>query len=383
MTFWKSACLPIVLMGLGGPALCNCTGPSNVGVLGDCPALKDGNFGAMKFEGDAKSQAELKAFLETVYSLRTITVDIEKELIGSCGQLGKSIGMDEAMLKADPADGDGAKKVCGSVAEKIKSMMNPFAAGLELEVGEVKCEIDVDATQKCLEECGAKIPTAELGANCDGELLGKCDAECTGTCISLDARTCNAGACSGRCDGVCDGKKSAGLCKGKCTGKCSGGCGVQGKGTCDGLCAGGTSACTGTLKSPVCRGSFRAASVDAGCLLGCSAKLATSIKCPTPAVVVTIKTKGNKDLEALAKSLEGELPKIHTGTGRAVALAATLAAIGERATKLKQTLGPSIGATGASCLGQAAIMANTSMSSINVEIEATGNVDASLAPPKG
>src|SRR5260221_14292694 len=129
MTFWKKACLPIVTLGLAAPALCNCGAVGNVGVTGDCPALKDGNFGAMKLEGDAKAQADLKAFLQSVYALHTLTVDIEKELIGSCGELGKTIGMDAAMLKADPSDGDGAKKVCGSVAGKIKSKMNPFAAG--------------------------------------------------------------------------------------------------------------------------------------------------------------------------------------------------------------------------------------------------------------
>ncbi len=381
MTLWKTACLPIVTMGVAGMALCDCTGLGNVGALGDCPALKDGNFGAMKLEGDAKAQADLKAFLETVYSLHTITVDIEKELIGSCGELGKSIGMDGAMLKADPSDGDGAKKVCGSVAEKIKSMMNPFAAQLELEVGDTTCDVSVEDTQKCLDECGAKIASAELGASCDGELVGKCETECTGTCIAAGASNCSAGLCAGKCDGVCDGKRSTGLCKGKCTGKCSAGCAVTAKGSCDGLCA-GSSACSGTLKAPMCRGMLKPASVDPGCVLGCDAKLARALSCPAPAVAVTVKTKGNKDLDALAKSLEAELPRIHMGMGRAAALGGTLAAIGERAAKLKSSLGPSIGATGASCLGQAGVMSGTSSASLKVELEATGNVDASLAPPK-
>ena len=123
MSFWKNASAPILFAGLALPVLMNCNGlPGIPGA--DCPAMKDGNFAELKFSGGAEVEGKLKGFLEAVYSLDKLALEMEVSLIASCKELGTSIGMDEAKLTAEPQGGVGAKTVCMAVAGEIKAKLD-------------------------------------------------------------------------------------------------------------------------------------------------------------------------------------------------------------------------------------------------------------------
>ncbi len=363
MRFWKHASAPLLILGLATPLLTNCDLMSKVpGLPGDSPGLNDGNFAALDLEGEAKVQGELKGFLESVYQLHTLTVGMEKDLIGACSELGKAINMDEAMLKADPSDGDGAKKVCGNVTDKVKALIaSAGGTTITLSIGEPRCELDVDAMTKCLGTCGVTLKPAEIVESCEpGKLSGKCDGECKGNCI-VEMPACQ-GACMGICDGACDGKKFSGSCAGKCAGKCSGGCGIA-KPKCEGTCI---SSCSGEFKLPKCAGSFKPPVADPSCLMSCGAKLSSQIVCADPAVKVTITSKSKVDLSGLAKGIEAALPKIvNIGVGRVGAIKGTVMGLVESGQKMP-SIATSVGLQGAAGIAQAATLAGGAAGSIKV-----------------
>ncbi len=378
MTLWKKASAPVLLLGLATPLLADCDLMSKVPGLPDCSALKDGNLEALKLEGDANVQAQLKSFLGSVYQLHVLTVDIEKDLIGACGELGKAIQMDEASLKADAGSGDGAKKVCGEVSEKVKALLaSAGGATLTLSIGEPRCEIDIDAMGKCLEGCSS-VKVADLVASCEpAKLSGKCEGECKGSCL-VEMPQC-AGACMGVCDGTCDGKKFSGSCAGKCAGKCSGSCGIV-KPKCDGICAG---TCGGKLELPKCAGELKPPTADPNCLMTCGAKMSSQIVCSAPAVKVTIVGKSKVDLSGLQKGIEAALPRIiNIGVGRVGAIKGTVMGLVESGQKLP-SIATSVGLQGAACITQGAVLAGTAAGSIKVVADVSVEVKSRVTGSGG
>ncbi len=180
MSFWKKVSAPFLIFGLATPLLANCDGlPGIPGA--DCPALKDGNFAALKFEGGAEVDGKLKGFLEGVYKFEKLAVEMEANLIASCGELGKAMGMPEAELAAEPAGGDGAKKVCEAVAAKIDATLQASGgATLAIEIGEPSCSVPIEAMNACFGECGSPVSPGEFEASCEGgEISGTCTAAST------------------------------------------------------------------------------------------------------------------------------------------------------------------------------------------------------------
>ena len=373
MTFWKKVSAPVLLAGLAAPALINCNGLPIPGA--DCPALKDGNFAALKLEGSAEVQGELKGFLEAVYNLDKLAVDMEAGLIASCGELGKAAGVDEASLKAEADGGEGAKKVCLAVADKIKATLS--AAGdlsLSLELGEPRCEVNIEAMNSCLGECGAAIDPGEFSAACEGgEVSGTCEGECSGTCILEAGAECN-GTCEGKCEGKCDGEDSSGSCAGTCEGTCSAACKVEGAASCSGSCSGG---CSVDLKAPSCSGTFKPPSVDVDCHANCVAKTAADVKCTPPSLAISVEGEASAEIQGLIDGLQVALPKIveiQIGMGkRLVDVGQTIVAKG----KALPQVASSAGLQAIGCVAMAAEMAISASASISLSVEASASVSAS------
>jgi hypothetical protein len=387
MKLLKKTCAPLLLVGLCAPALVNCDALKGAGLpIPGCPAMDDGKFDALKLEGSAKVQADLKGFLNAVYEMRKHTVEMEKTLIESCAELGKGMSMDEAALKAEPADGEGAKKVCGAVGEKIKALIGTVKdATVKVIVGKPHCEIDVDGMLGCYKGCGAALDPKKLAESCAGGMLaGKCEAKCEGNCMLEPGAQCS-GTCGGMCDGKCDGKKSSGLCTGKCEGKCKGGCSVSGKAKCDTLCVGG---CSGELKLPKCLADFKPP-VDPSCLASCAPKMVNHISCTPPPIDVVIEGKGvdkaKKDLQGLITALNSALPKIvsvELGTGtRLLAQGEALISFGKGLPEIAQQAGPSA----ITCIATATGIAGKVGATIKVAVDASASVGASagIAVPGG
>ena len=185
---WKLVSMPVVVLGLASPMLVNCgalpKGLNVPGPAGDlldaaegCDEFDSGNFAKLKFKGGAKVEGKIKGFLNASFSLNKAMVEMETNLIASCGELGKAIGMPAGELKAKVDGGKGAEKVCGAVAEKVEAMMKANAsAQISIDVDPPKCYVPIEAMASCLGECGSPIKGGKLEASCKGgEISGSCE----------------------------------------------------------------------------------------------------------------------------------------------------------------------------------------------------------------
>jgi len=381
MSFWKNVSAPILFAGLALPALMNCNGLPIPGA--DCPAMKDGNFADLKFEGSAEVQGKIKGFLEAVYSLDKLALEMETNLIASCKELGMAIGMDEAKLTAEPKGGEGAKAVCTAVAGEVKAKLE--AAGevsLAIELGEPRCEADISAMTDCFAECGVEVSPGEFEASCEGgEVSGTCSAECQGTCTIEAGAGCEGtceGDCKGECDGTCSTENEDGTCAGKCDGTCKGectaSCKMEGKADCSGSCSGG---CSAELEAPKCSGDFKPPSVSADCQANCTAKTAASAKCTPPTIDIKIEGEASADIEALVEGLKVSLPKIvEIQIGMATKLVATGEALVSAGAELP-SVASQAGLQAIGCVAIAAEMAVSASASVSVNVEASASVSGS------
>lgn len=382
MSFWKKVSAPILLVGLASPTLVNC---DMLGALPgmDCPAMKDGNFAALKFEASGEVNAKLKGFLEAVYSLDQLAVEMETGLIASCGELGVAIGMSEAETKAEPSGGEGAKKVCAAVAAKVSGTLEASAGvSLSLDIGEPSCSADIDALMECYGDCGVSVDPGSIEASCEGgEISGSCEGECSGSCTVEAGAECG-GSCSATCKGECDGECSAknedgscnGKCEGTCKGECSGSCEVKGGGECSGSCSGG---CSGEIKAPKCSGDFKPPSVSADCQMNCAAKTAAKVSCTPPSVDIKVEGEASAEVQALVDGLQVALPKIiNIQIGMGKKLVGQVEALVEAGASLPE-IAAQAGLQAVGCVAAAVEMSVSASASISVNVEASASVSGS------
>jgi hypothetical protein len=428
MNRWKLLSMPVVLLGVAAPMLVNCGsslpgGGGGVGVpdavkqaadaAGGCDEFASGNIDALSFKGDAKVDGKIKMFLQASYDINATTVAIEKDLIASCSELGKNLGMKGDDLKADVGGGKGAEKVCSAVAAKVQAMMKANAdAKLAVEFDPPKCYADVDGMSQCLAKCGSPIDAGKLEASCEGgEISGKCDAQCkgkctveagaqcTGTCKASCSGKCEAnfkGTCGGKCDGRCDGKNTSGECKGTCEGKCdakaegtcggtcdgscSGSCEMKAAAQCSGSCSGG---CTAQVKEPKCSGEFKPPSVDPSCQQTCTNRAAASAKCDPANVRIVANGKVNSDVNKLMSALNKSLPtivKLQMGSGPKLKVGAEAVARGADGLISASS---ELGGKALACIKAGAEASTRATSSINLNVKASVSVSASATGKAG
>jgi hypothetical protein len=384
MSFWKKVSAPLLLLGLVSPVLTNCDALGGLVPGGDCAALKDGNFANLKLEGSAEATAKFKGLLEAVYSLDKLSVEMEANLIASCGELGTAIGMPEAETKAEAKGGEGAKKVCEAVAAKVGGILKASAeAKLSLEVGEPSCKVDIKAMNDCLASCGAVIDPGSVEASCKGgEISGKCSGECKGKCTASAGANCT-GKCGGNCKGKCDGKategEAGGKCAGKCEGECSATCEMEAGAKCEGSCSGG---CSVEMEAPSCSGTYEPPSVDASCQMNCTAKTAADVKCDPPSVNIKVEGKASADIEKLVAGLQVALPKIFAmwkgSAERAVGIAKGIVEGAAELPKIAQSFAGTAAIQAATCAAMAVEMAGSASASLSVNVEASASVGGSV-----
>ncbi len=415
---WKLAAMPVALVVVASPLLANCSGglPGLDGsALGDVAGAMEGcpEFEKGDFSGVAKLDASAKGFLEASAKFTALVKEMEVGLIEACGELGKALDVPEAELKAEPKDGEGAKKVCGAVSAKLDAFMKANAdAQLSIELTAPKCYADVDTMMKCFGDCGSPVQPGELKASCEGgEISGKCDgkcsgscqveagAECKGTCSGSCSGKCDAkfsGTCGGKCDGKCDGKDSkgascAGTCEGKCDakaegtcggaceGKCDAKCEVKATGKCEGTCSGG---CDVDVKEPKCSGEFKPPKVSIQCQAQCSAKAAANFKCDPPGISIVAKGKGKIDAKVIS-GLRKALPKIaEIGMGKAKAIGEVGVTLATQVKDAAQGIAKA-GAKAAVCATVAAEGVASAVGGIKVNAEVSVNVSASASGKAG
>lgn len=408
---WKLVMMPAVVLGLASPMLVNCGSLPGVPGLPDvnCKGLETGDFADLKVSGGAQVEGKVKGFLSAAFDLNKIVVDMETNLIASCGALGKELGMDEKDLKAEPDGGEGGKKVCAAVAAKIDATLKASAGvKLSLEIGEPKCYANVKAMTACFGSCGSPISGGELEASCQGgEISGKCEGECkggctveagaacSGTCSASCSGKCDAGfkgTCGGKCDGKCDGKNSKAACKGTCEGKCDAEAEGSCTGTCDGSCSASCTAkagakcegscsggCSVEVKEPECSGNFVPPKVDPSCQLQCAARGIASARCEPPTVKVKVEGKASADVEKLVAALQVAFPKIAGIQIRAAKdLVATGAAVVKAGVEVKD-VAVSAGMSAGVCITKAVAMSASASASIDVNVSASASVGGSAS----
>ncbi len=343
VTRWKVAALPAVMFGLMSPMLTNCdtlkgiaSDPTKLAEAAEgCPEFEKGDFSGLQID------AKMKGLLDAAAKFDKLAMEVEVGLIESCAELGKALKVPEAELKAEPKDGEGAKKVCGAVGAKLDAFMKANASlNIGITLTAPKCYADIDAMTKCLGDCGSPVSPGEFKASCQGgelsgECSGKCEgscqmeagAECKGTCSGSCSGKCDAkfsGKCGGKCNGKCDGKdskgaacagtcdgscdaKAEGSCGGSCEGKCDAKCEAKVTGSCKGRCTGG---CDVNFKAPSCTGSFKPPKVSIECQSQCAAKATASLKCDPPGINITINGKASAEVTEVIAGLKKALPKI-------------------------------------------------------------------------
>ncbi|MBM4359887.1 MAG: hypothetical protein FJ096_17425 [Deltaproteobacteria bacterium] len=382
MIHWKKACAPLLLLGLAPPLLLNCAALNKVADVAGvgCPAaqaMETGDFSGVQLAGDAKG--ELKGFLSAVYDTKKLSVETESGLIAACAELGTAIGgIDEAALKAEPSNGDGAKKVCNTVTDRVKAMIAEAGnAKLVVTVTEPKCNVDIDEMLDCYDKCGSPVQPGDIEASCvGGEISGQCDAECKGSC-SVEASASCSGTCDGNCTGKCDGKdmKEGAICAGKCEGKCDASCKMAAQGKCEGTCSG---SCSVKAKAPQCTGTFRPPSVNLSCQIDCGSKSLKMIKCRPPRVKVSTEGKSKIDLNKLVKALEASMPKIaeiELGLGkRAKEQAEALITYSAKMPELAEAGGTQ----GIACIATATDQGKQALGSITATVDVSVSVKASM-----
>lgn len=343
--------------------------------VGECKALESGNFSSVIVAGSAEAKGKVVAFLEAAYQLNELAVEIEADLMRSCGELGVAIGLPAKEMKAEAGGGEGAKQVCDKVAAKIDAIVKAEGE-LEIGVAPPRCYANVEAMTQCLAGCDAAIEPGKLEASCEGgEIAGQCSGACSGTCSAQGGVKCE-GECQGKCQGECDGKDTSGSCEGTCKGTCHGECKLSGEAKCSGTCTG---SCTAEFKAPKCTGEFKPPKVDASCHARCSAKTAQMAKCEPPQVFVEAKGDASADLKKLAVALQYKLPailRIQLGMGKRAALAAET--VVDAGAELPSVVADA-GMEALGCVGAAIDMAGTASASVSVSVEASASVSGSAS----
>jgi hypothetical protein len=286
----------------------------------------------------------VRFLLGKAWRLTKAAESFEKELIEACTELGLAAGVPESDLRAQPDSGHGAERSCNAAATRVAALFRhakETRVVLDVSLDATRCFEDVDATQKCLAECGAPV-TGDPRAHCvGGELVGACAGRCSGACLlpaGAGAGSCHAactgrcdrefrGKCGGKCTGTCDGASTRGPrpCSGTCDGSCSdraeGFCG----GRCDGSCAGAWSPpssggtcqgacvgqCLGTLSAALCSGEFAPRGAEPVCRAACGTNAVAALRCDPPSVRVAVRAgRPAPDLERALAGIQSAVPKI-------------------------------------------------------------------------
>ena len=313
---WRLAAMPLVIAGIGIPAVaCDSVGSNPLDTV-CCKEFTPGadlsgiDWGIQGAEG-----ISFGAFMQASADFTGTAGAVVNDVAAACRQLAIDLDVDDVTIQTTDRVTDPAKRAgdwCGLAQTQLKTKL--AGAAITINYQPPVCNVSVNAQASCEAKCTVNaMCQAELGditLRCDpAELSGRCDAMCTATCEGSAnlAVTCD-GQCSGTCEGTCNGMPSGGACAGTCSGKCRGSCAVAAMAgaTCEGDCTGG---CTVAVKAPKCKGQLKPPSAmcqgEASCNGSCRASASAKAECKEPSLDIT----SNADAKVLA-ALRVHLPKL-------------------------------------------------------------------------
>lgn len=315
-SFYRAVAAPLVVLGVGLPAMVNCS--DAIEAAQGCDEINSADFGA-----SLAIDVRVKAFMQAAGSFNALGEAMVKDVSEACINIAKAAGRSDTAW----AGKTGADLVTAACTEASAGVDAAFKAAGSLSINILieggRCEASLDAAAECNAQCDltGKCTPAQLEAKCEpGKLAFQCAAECSGSCeADVNATVACQGSCSAICQGDCagscavmQGNKCNGRCEGTCNGTCSGECVLEAnaKVQCGGTCRGD---CTGAITAPHCEGKFvpPECMVDADCSANCNASVQAKAECTPPSVDYEI-TGGvaTGELTALVNVLKTELPRL-------------------------------------------------------------------------
>jgi hypothetical protein len=389
-------CATAVVVAVAG---CDTTLVGPDGGVGDC----SGDFGG------SAAGTKLQAFVSAAGAFSAQAQALDAQLHDACVALGHDLGLMDADLAA-PAGSDmtATQAACARVAQEVHAQLAALRAepGVTVFVAATapECTVDVQAYSDCVARCDATYTPATSTLMCTGgEIRGGCSGACTGRCAVMAsgacAGTCDGacmggctGTCQGTCDGTCAARDAQGNCNGACTGTCHGTCSAGCAGGCTGSCvamASGTcagecrGACSVAWTTPTCTGTVTPPMADVDCRASCDAQVDARATCSDPSVelvvIGTLSTTSQARETTLATALQHSYGDVLT-VARALALMADGATSLATAAMDVPTAVRSLGLGAAACATQSANDVQTRAASLQVTVQVSVSVTASVAP---
>lgn len=332
----------------------SCVGLTGIGGAGldtaVCPELGGGAMRA-NFTGDAKANANIRAFVQASGDLGKLAAQVEADVLGACERMGRDLGIPAAQM------GPSTETKCAAVAAKIDAILKAGASvSMKASVTPPECKVAANAYAECSGQCTAQLDPGSVVANCEpGKLSGMCEGTCGGTCD---------GVCRGDCSGACSAKDASGKCAGTCSGTCSGKC----EATCH-------AKCTGTWKAPHCDVKVNAPKAEADCNASCKAHAELTAQCTEGKV--SIQTNVNTgEIPKLIATLQANLPiliRAELGYGKRIAgdIETLVKVGGEMPNAMAEAGGHAL-----ACIGASANTVVRAQASISVSVKASASINA-------
>jgi hypothetical protein len=350
--------------------------------------------------GASKDAQKVRAFIDTASQLEADALALEGEVEATCAAMAADLGVEVPMPAEDELQ---VEATCGAVQAEIEAIVDaalPRGASLTLEYEPPVCSVDVDAYADCVAACDADV-AADVTVECsEGRLVGQCSGTCTGECrvegeVACEAEcrgtctgTCD-GTCTGTCDGTCSATDEEGNCVGTCDGTCTGTCSASCTGTCEGTCVSDVEAscegtCAGTcdveLQEPRCEG-MADVDADVDCRAACEASADVQAECTEPSVTVstdaTVDPAAQARLATLVRVLHEHYPRFLGLSARVEAVAASGADLVE-AFDAAAAAAERLGVRASACFADATALAVRSVSTVEVTLSVTVEVNASV-----
>jgi hypothetical protein len=340
---------------------------------------------------------DTKAFVTASVNLAAIAVQAESSVLAACKAIDSDLGVTDtwSVMKGDGGSSDGeTAEACKQAANKIKTVLEGNAsAGCALVISRGYCFVDEQAQVSCESMCTGMTTCmpGDITTLCSpAELTGECDGDCKAGAACEGSASAEAqcqGACEADCTGMCDGnachaRHCAGTCEGTCNGQCALAASAQVNCGAKVNCRGG---CSVAYKAPKCETTVTPPSckVTKTCESSCTSNVEAKAQCTPPGASLECNGTVSADLQAVVDTVKKNMPSIILlvqTQGKLVLDAANQVVTTGKVVADQVT---SLGGQAIACAGKAVQVDADASASLNVSVQAGGNVSGACGGPTG
>lgn len=357
---------------------------------------------------DLKVDSTVKVFMQASADFSGQADAIRESVFTACANIAKDLGasdtwssIDDTQAQISNKNGSGA---CDAAAHKVEGILanaSQAQANVAISISRGVCHMSFDEQTQCDKQCSTDancdpgtVQTrcdpaslsvmcssacaanaeceghADLPANCMGMCEAECEGECKGDCTTADGkRTHDDPNCHGKCSSSCNG-----TCRGMCKIDAPEGvqCGANVR------CLGG---CTASFTDPECVTEFTPpkCKLVQECHDSCSTNVVTHAKCDPPTVDVFANVEVSADVKPLIATLKANLPPLITAADLHGKL---MLDAGQQLASSGQTLSGRVGdldGKSLACAAKASTTAASAVANVNVSVQASAQVHATLS----